>query len=73
MVVPRLIKFSWKKQMGKEADLLFTIPVAMPCWVLGEHEPPIIALFLPIVLRSKWKVTCTILGSDWGRVTVRYF
>ena len=37
--------------MGKEADLLFTVPVGMPCWVLGEHNPLIIYLFLLIVLK----------------------
>ena len=35
--------------MGKEADLLFTIPVGITCWGLGEHEPLIIDLFLLIV------------------------
>ena len=51
--------------MRKESDLLFTVPVGIPFWVLGEHEPPIIALFLPIVLRRSWKGTWTIHGSDW--------
>ena len=31
--------------MGKEADLLFTIPVGTPFWVLEEHEPPIVEFF----------------------------
>ena len=35
--------------MGKEADLLFTVPVGMKFWGLGEQEPLILALFLPIV------------------------
>ena len=25
--------------MGKEAELLFSVPVGIPCWGLGEHEP----------------------------------
>ena len=32
--------------MGKKADLLFTIPVGMPFWVLGEHKPLIFHFFL---------------------------
>ena len=60
MVVPWLMKFSWRNQMGKEAELLFSVPVGIPCWGLGEHEPLIIALFLPIVSRRKWKGQWTI-------------
>ena len=71
MVVPSLMIFLRIKQMGKEVDLLFTVPVGIPFWVLGEHEPPIIALFLPIVSRRNWKGTVTIHGSDWGRGRVR--
>ena len=37
--------------MGKEADLLFIIPVGMPFGILEEHEPLIVALFLLIVSR----------------------
>ena len=59
------------EQMGKEVDLLCTVLVGIPFWVLGEHEPPIIALFLPIVSRRNWKGTVTIHGSDWGRGRVR--
>ena len=40
--------------MGKEADLLFTVPIGMSFGVLGEHEPLIIALFLPVVYRRNW-------------------
>ena len=59
--------------MGKKADLLFTVPVGMPCWGLREHEPLIIALFLPIVSRRNWKCPWTIHVSDWVRGAVRYF
>ena len=30
MVVPRLMIFLWRKYMGKEADLIFTVPVGIP-------------------------------------------
>ena len=35
--------------MGEEAYLLFTVPVGMPFWVLGEHKPLIMYLFVPVV------------------------
>ena len=31
--------------MGKEADLLFTIPIGVPFWLLEEHELLIVAFF----------------------------
>ena len=38
--------------MRKEVDLLFTVPVGTSFGTLEEHEPLIIALFLPIISRS---------------------
>ena len=51
MVAPWLVPFSWRNQIGNEAYLLFNVPVGMTCWGLGEHEPLIIAFFLPIFSR----------------------
>ena len=48
VVIPQLMTFLWRRYMGKEADLLFTIPVGMPFWGLEEYEP-VIVLFLSIV------------------------
>ena len=43
-----------EKNMGKEANLLFTFLVGMPFWGLGEHEALIIALFHYVVsLRNR--------------------
>ena len=50
--------------MGKEADLLFTVPVGIPFWRLGEHEPLIIALFIPVFYRRNWRGNWTIKGSS---------
>ena len=35
--------------MGKEADLLFTVPVGVPFWGLSKNEPLMIALFIPVI------------------------
>ena len=51
--------------MGKEVSLLFTVTDGMIFWGLGEHEPLIIALFLPVISCSIWRVTYTIKGSYW--------
>ena len=63
--------FLWVKQMGEEADLLFTVTVGMPFWVLGEHEPLIIALFLPVVYSRNYMESWTNKGSDWTYGTDR--
>ena len=67
------MKFSLRKQIGKDSDLILTVPVRMPCWGLGEHEPLMIALFMLIVSRKNWKGPWIIRGSDWGRRVVRDF
>ena len=59
--------------MRKDSELLFIVPVGMPCWVLGEHEPLIITFFLPIFSKRNWKGPWTICGSDWGCGAVRVF
>ena len=64
MVVHRLMILSWRNKMGEGADLLLTVPVGVPCWGLGEHEPLILYLFHPIVSRRKWKGPCTIREID---------
>ena len=59
MMVPCLINFLWRKNMGKEVDLL-TVLVGIPFWGLVEHKPLIIALFLPIFYRRNLRVTLKI-------------
>ena len=51
--------------MGKEAYLLFTGTFGMSFWGLLEHEPLIIALFIPVVSYKNWRGSWTINGSDW--------
>ena len=70
-VVPRLMTFLWRRHMGKEADLLFTIPVGIPFWVLEEHEPLIVAFFFPIVLLRELMGPCNIRGRKLSTDTVR--
>ena len=43
--------------MGKEADMLFNVPVGTFFWTLEEHEPLIIAFFFPIISCRKWRGT----------------
>ena len=45
MVVTRLVQFLWRDQIWKGAGFLFTLPVRIPFWGLGEYETLIIAFF----------------------------
>ena len=60
-----------EKEDGEGSGIVFTVPIGSNFLGLGEHEPLIIGLFLPIVLRRKWKGPWTIQGSDWGHRTFR--
>ena len=64
VVVPSLTNFLWRRKVGKETNLIFTIPIGMTFWGLGEHEPVIIALFFPIVTRKGWRGPWNIIGSE---------
>ena len=50
---------------------MFTVPVGIPCWGLGEHEPLIISLILIFVYRSNWRRPWTIIAIDSKSVTDR--
>jgi hypothetical protein len=47
-VVPRLMTHFWKKDLIKNADLLFTVPAQVPFWTAGQFEPLIVAIILPL-------------------------
>ena len=38
---------------------MFTVPVGMPFWGVGDNETLIVALFLPIVKLGYWVLPCT--------------
>ena len=48
-VVPRLVTHLWRKNLRKDADVLFTVQVGDHFWGPSQHEPLTIALVFPIV------------------------
>ena len=68
-VVPRLMTHLWRKQLSKDADLMFEVPVGTPMWPAENHEPLIIAVLLPIVTRRDWRGPWIFQGSDLSRIT----
>ena len=57
--------------MVKDADIFFTILFGIPFWVLDDHEPIIVALFLPIVSRRERRGQWNIRGRKLDTGTVR--
>ena len=47
-VIPRLMTNLWRKLMGRDADLMFTLEVGDHFWCRRQHEPLIIAVVLPL-------------------------
>ena len=45
-VVPRLMTYLWRKQLGNDADVFMTITVRDHSWEKSQHEPLILAIVL---------------------------
>ena len=46
-VIPRLMTHLWRKNLGKDADLMFTVESNVHFWGSSQHEPLIFAIVLP--------------------------
>jgi hypothetical protein len=56
-VCPRLMTNRWRKLVLKEADFVFEVPVGTAgVWETNMHEPLLIALCLPFLQHSPWKI-----------------
>ena len=42
---------------------MITVTVGMSIWGQGEHEPLMIALFIPVVSNTNWRGPCKIKGD----------
>ena len=47
-VIPHLMTHLWRKNLGKDADVLFTVPAGVPFWTAGQFEPLIVAIVFPL-------------------------
>ena len=60
-VCPAIVTAYWRKQLGKVADVMFTIPVGTSIWPSEMHEPLVAALICPLLSCRPWRVR----GSPW--------
>jgi hypothetical protein len=63
-VCPRLMTNLWRKLVLKEADFVFEVPVGTNVWSREMHEPLLIAVCLPFIPHSPWRLgdTPALLG-----------
>ena len=65
-VVPRLMTHFWRKDLMKNADLLFTVPAEVPFWTVGQFEPLIVAIILPLSHVPSYTGPWVVKGTDEG-------
>ena len=86
-VCPRLMTYSWRKTLGKNSDIFFTVPVGSPVWPASQHEPLVVVICLPLLSHRPWTFKGSSLvdrscgdlrglspdTQSWGRDLLRKF
>ncbi len=76
-VVPRLMTHMWRRNLGKTADVLFTVPVGVPFWGSSQFEPLIVAIVFLLAHISSytgpWSVKGTYMGLHYERALAAGF
>ena len=62
--IPRLMTHLWRKQLVKDADLVFTVPCDPAFWPADMHEPLIILVVLPLTFVQSYRGPWVAKGTD---------
>ena len=62
-VLPRLMTHLWRKQLRKDADLMFEVAPGSPFWPKCMHEPLIVLIVLPIGFVPHYRGPWSLQGS----------
>jgi hypothetical protein len=65
-VVPRLMTHMWRKDLGKDANILFTIPAGTTFWGGNHFEPLIIAIVFPLAHVTRYTGPWLVRDTDEG-------
>ena len=65
-VVPRFMTHMWRRNLGKSADVLFTVPARVPFWGAPQFEPLIVAIVFPLAHVSTYTGPWSVKGTDMG-------
>jgi hypothetical protein len=62
--VPRLMTHLWRKQLSKDADVVFTVPCDPSFWPIDMHEPLIILIVFPLTFVQSYQGPWLVKGTD---------
>ena len=62
--IPRLMTHLWRRQLSKDADVLFTINFGESFWLCSMHETLIVLIVLPLAHVSKYRGPWVLQGSS---------
>ena len=62
-LIPRLMTHLWRKQLGKDADLMFAVRAGTFFWGAAMHEPLYVLIVLPITHVVGYRGPWTLRGS----------
>jgi hypothetical protein len=65
-VVPRFMTHMWRRDLGKKADILFTVPAGVSFWGGSQFEPLIVALIFPLAHLSDYTGQWAVKRMDMG-------
>ena len=65
-VVPRFMTHMWRRDLGKNADILFTVPAGVPFWGASQFEPLIVAIVFPLAHVSTYTGPWAVKGTNLG-------
>ena len=54
-ICPRLMTARWMRLVLKATDVLWTIPLGSTLWDVTNHEPLVLAIYLPLSRKKPWK------------------
>jgi hypothetical protein len=63
-VVPRLMTHLWRKQLSKDADLIFTVSCGPSFWPKEMHEPLIVLIVLPLHHVDRYQGPWLVKGTE---------
>jgi hypothetical protein len=65
-VVPCFMTHMWRRNLGKSADVLFTVRAGVPFWGTSQFEPLIVAIVFPLAHISSHTGPWSVKGTDIG-------
>ena len=63
-LIPRLMTHLWRKQLGKDADVMFAVRAGTSVWTSDMHEPLYVLIVLPITHVSGHRGPWTLRGGE---------